>query len=185
MVFVGRGWPRPSTVRAASGRAATHAGVVDHGQPLLELSLRRGVLPSTCSNTRQPVSSACTCTAWSLRVPIASSSGTSRSATAFSAPLMVPSATSRPSVASARTIRCTRRPSTYFCKAAGQELRGEPALGPPGRALAARPPSAAALLPPARMRPCSGLSRSFSVTTVSGELRRRLMRCFVYNVIWR
>src|SRR5208283_4919920 len=42
-------------------------------------------LPSTCSNTRQLVSSACTCTASALRAPIASSSGTSRSATAFSA----------------------------------------------------------------------------------------------------
>ena len=71
-------------------------------------------LPSTCSNTRQLVSSACTCTASALRAPIASSSGTSRSATAFSAPLMVPSATSRPSAASARAIRCTGRPSTNF-----------------------------------------------------------------------
>ena len=42
-------------------------------------------LPSTCSNTRQLVSSACTCTAPALRAPIASSSGTSRSATAFGA----------------------------------------------------------------------------------------------------
>jgi len=71
-------------------------------------------LPSARSNTRQLVSSACTCTACALRALIASSSGTSRSATAFRAPVTVPSATSRPPAASARTIRCTGRPSTYL-----------------------------------------------------------------------
>jgi len=65
------------------------------------------------------------------------------------------------SAAGADPIRCTRLPSTYFCKPASQELRGEPALGPPGRALAARPPFANALPPTARMRPCPDLPRSF------------------------
>lgn len=71
-------------------------------------------MPSVCSNTRQLVSSACTCTAWALRSTIADSSGTSSSAVDFSAPHTVPWATRSPSAAKARTIRCTGSPSTYF-----------------------------------------------------------------------
>jgi hypothetical protein len=66
------------------------------------------------SNTRQLVSSACTCTAAALRSMIADSSGTSSCAVERSAPHTVPSGTRSPSAANARTIRCTGKPSTYF-----------------------------------------------------------------------
>jgi hypothetical protein len=71
-------------------------------------------LPSTRSNTRQLVSSACTCPAAALRPATASSKGASSACTSFNAPHRVPSATSSPPAASDLAIRCSGRPSTYF-----------------------------------------------------------------------
>ena len=71
-------------------------------------------LSATSSNTCQEVSSQCACPACRPRAAIACAHGASSGATCLSSPVRVPEAISSPSAASAATIRCTGRPSTYF-----------------------------------------------------------------------
>src|SRR5712691_689077 len=86
-------------------------------------------LSATSSNTCQEVSSQCACPACRPRAAIACAHGASSGATCLSSPARVPEAISSPSAASAATIRCTGRPSTYFsCSSPGQEPGSEQPL---------------------------------------------------------
>ena len=71
-------------------------------------------LSATSSKTCQEVSSQCACPAARPRAAIACAHGASSGATCCISPAKVPGATCSPSAASAATIRCTGRPSTYF-----------------------------------------------------------------------